>query len=630
LGQGTTGADSKRSDKRYNITKTFGRGFDPSFIVSSAALAILCLFYVFSAAAFVELTVYPLVDRITYVMPFTSYVTTKYADHVIIGSLLVLWLALASKRSNGQYAAIGGFGALFLSAATFLNHTPILEAIALASLPAAVSVFILDRYTNKKILDRTSPQLTLNYIAAIGIAIGLWSIALSSATESFLGESVRNYAYEAYLILTSFSPVLILLLIACIPVKLISDYITRSLKAKSVHAVLQRDAIGKKYNMVFLALILLLSIIMGIIPHLPSVNPTNQQVGVDTGYYVTWVSALHASDSAGDLFTQAFVVQNNGERPLSLLFLYGLSMVSGTTLFFTVEFSPLILAPALALVTFFVTRELTSNDTASLFAAFITAVSFHTLIGIYAGFYANWLALVIGYLSLLFLFRYLKQKGMINLILFGSLTLLVLFTHVYTWSVLSIAAGIFLVVGILRPQKLGTTRKTAVLLMAALLSIVAVDVGRSAIIGSSGGVERDLELAESLVGPEQYVMRWNNLSYTTTTFVGGLFASFIVLALGLYWLVRTKLDSIASVFIVVFLSLGILPFMIGEWVVQTRVFYNIPFQIPAGIALAFMIQNKERAIRVAPICIFLLLAAIVAVSNFYLVAPAPSGNIPLG
>jgi hypothetical protein len=109
-----------------------------------------------------------------------------------------------------------------------------------------------------------------------------------------------------------------------------------------------------------------------------------------------------------------------------------------------------------------------------------------------------------------------------------------------------------------------------------------------------------------------------------------LFASFIVLALGLYWLVRTKLDSMAAVFIVVFLSLGILPFMIGEWVVQTRVFYNIPFQIPAGIALAIIMQQKERLIRVAPICIFLVLAAIVAVSNFYLVAPAPSGNIPLG
>jgi hypothetical protein len=30
------------------------------------------------------------------------------------------------------------------------------------------------------------------------------------------------------------------------------------------------------------------------------------------------------------------------------------------------------------------------------------AVSIHTLVGIYAGFYANWLALIVGYISLVF------------------------------------------------------------------------------------------------------------------------------------------------------------------------------------------------------------------------------------
>jgi asparagine N-glycosylation enzyme membrane subunit Stt3 len=70
----------------------------------------------------------------------------------------------------------------------------------------------------------------------------------------------------------------------------------------------------------------------------------------------------------------------------------------------SIEYIPIILAPTLVIVVYFVTRELIpNNDIAALLASFLTAVSSHTLIGIYAGFYANWLALTIGYLSFVFL-----------------------------------------------------------------------------------------------------------------------------------------------------------------------------------------------------------------------------------
>lgn len=616
-----------------SITRAFGRGFSRQAIISSASLAVLCLFYVYTAASFFEIRVYPLIDRFTHIGSFVVYLTNEYVDHVIIGSLLILWLALASKKSKIQYAIIGGFGALFAATAA-TNYGPALEGFALASLPVILFLPIFNRYYDRKFLSQLSSEITLNHLATVGIIISIMGLGLVLVPvlfpEPLPQPPMRGYAYDVYLVLSSSSPVLILLLITCIPVKILSDSIVRTLKMQHFIFDLQKHVIRRKFRILYLALIMLLSVLLAVIPHLPTVNPDGQQVGVDTGFYVTWLTALEESGDSGEFFYNAFVSQADGSRPLSLLFLYALNEITSAGFFITVEYVPLILAPALALVTFFLTRELTSNDVMSLFAAFITAVSFQTLIGIYAGFYANWLALVIGYLSFLFLVRFLKAYRIRNLILFGMLTLLVLFTHVYTWSVLAIAVGIFLTVGIVWPWALQSRRRNASLLLVALLSVVAFDIARTVLIGSSSGVESDLELAESFVGPERFLLRWNNLSYTTTTYVGGLFANFLVFSLGLYWLVKTRVRNIVAIFMFSFLSLGILPFIIGEFVVQTRIFYNIPFQIPAAIALALIAQEKKGLLRILPICILFVLAAVVAVSNYYFVVPEQLRVTPLG
>jgi hypothetical protein len=83
------------------------------------------------------------------------------------------------------------------------------------------------------------------------------------------------------------------------------------------------------------------------------------------------------------------------------------------------------------------------------------------------------------------------------------------------------------------------------------MSTVIIDLGMTSISGSSGGIERDLEVANTLAGAEQFLLRWNNLSYTTTTFVGGLFANFLVLGLGLYiWLVAIAVIYASNFYLV--------------------------------------------------------------------------------
>lgn len=578
---------------------------------------------------------YPLIDRVTYYAPFIVYIAGEYVDHVIIGSLFTLWLVFASQKLKVQYAAIGSFGVLFAAAAA-TNYGPALEGIALASLPAIVALLIYNRYSGRKILNRLSAELALNHLAIVGTVIGLMGLGLALVPVLFpepLPEPpLRNLAYDVYVVMSSFSPVLILLLITCVPVKLLSDYTLRTLKLRQNLDEPPTKSVSKRHKIIYLSFIMLLSVVIALIPHLSTVNPDGQQIGVDTGFYVTWVTNLANSENSSDFFYQAFVEQNRGDRPVSLIFLYSIHQLVGGLLFDVIEGVPLILGPALVLMIYFLVREITSDDITAILAGFLTATSFHTLIGIYAGFYANWLALIFGYLSFLFLFRFMKQCGRVNLIAFGGLLILTLFTHVYTWSILAIVMGIFLNVMLFKKLPLyHNAKRSAGILLVVLLVTVVVDVGRAGLTGSSAGIERDLEVAESYVGPEQFVLRWNNLTYTTTTNVGGQLASFAILGLGLYWLFfRSSTATPSGIFLLVFLSIGILPFLFGNYTIQIRTFYDIPFQIPAAIALAYIASKSSgsRLVKSLPIYIWLVVAAIIAVTNFYLVQPVESNNIP--
>ena len=159
--------------------------------------------------------------------------------------------------------------------------------------------------------------------------------------------------------------------------------------------------------------------------------------------------------------------------------------------YYIIEYVPLVLGPALILAIYFLTRELTSNDITSLMASFLTAISFHTLIGIYAGFYANWFALIIGYLSFVFLIRFLKKPSKLNLIVYSMLIVLLLFTHVYTWTILAIVMGIFLAV-LLKFNYY--SRKSIILLLLVVSSSVVIDVARMTITGSSSGIVSDIAM----------------------------------------------------------------------------------------------------------------------------------------
>lgn len=605
-------------------------GKDTSIVLAAACVAfvVISFFYIYSLATYSKIDVWDMQGRVSYTSFFQTYVINKTVDHLIITLTTALWFAL-SLKNNVRFAIASIYGITVLTLALF-SLEAILDAIVILSLPILSILLIINMMLPHKILisDR---NLVISYFSTVGIGFSLLSLIISIQPLYFPDEDLtqlRSIAYEIFLISTALSPILLILLVFSAPVKIIIDEAIASIQRynkKFINSmVLPESQTTIQKKIFFLSLFMLLSTTMVIIPHQSVINKDNKDVGVDTHYYVEEISILKNSTSVSDLFNNAFVTIQHGDRPFTLLYFLMVAKFTQSdsdNLSHIFDNIPIVLGPLLVLVVYFLTRQLTSNDTASLLSAFLTAISFHTLVGIYAGSYANWLALIVGYLSIVFVLRSLKETNRMNVLLFLVLINTTLFTHIYTWSILTLVLGIFLLV--LLKMKYYERRNVIVLLIA-LLSSVLIDILRTVLTGAYSGISYNISPPFGSIvqlGPEQFSTRWSTIIDTTLSYLGSLFGNSIIYALGLYWLIRSKLRQTSTIFMLTFLSIGIIPLFLGNWFLQARVFYDIPFQIPAAIGLAYLSRRRNGSLILIAVSIWLLALSIRAVANFYFVAP---------
>jgi hypothetical protein len=616
------------------ISNVLGKGHFVASIARSLVLLVILFFYIYTIASHFQLQIYPFEDRaISLNSFFLAYIVTEYLDHLIVTIATIVWLSLSSAEKKIKiltflaYAVICIAGAILeIGRGATISINILLKITAVTAVPVIISLLIYQRTADKKGLNYDF-GLLVNYSSLLGIALGIIGIIIILLPFFGISESsllLPNYMYHIFLFFSIFSPLLLALLILCVPVKFLTHFaLQRVFKAKKDRIHLHYASnitLTKKTAFMFLLFFTVLSSIIALIPHLPAINPDNQQIGVDTDYYIRWVTPLIDSTNIQEFLAQAFVEQPprfGGDRPFTLIFLFAIAtIVHDANLFYLFERLPVILAPALVLAVYFLTREISSkDDVAPLLASFITAVSFHTLIGIYAGFYANWLALIIGYSSFVFLFRFLRKPSKPNLLLYSTLLILTLLSHIHTWSTIVTVMAIFLIVMLSLNYY---HRKRIIILLLIVISSIIIDVGRATLLGTSTGIELNIEQAQQRAGLSQFVNRWENLAHTVQIFVGGQLNNFIIFVLGLYWLSYSNLREVATIFLMIFLSLGVIPFLFSDYTIQNRVFYDIPFQIPASIALSYIIKKQPNGLIILmPICIWLAALSARSVANFY-------------
>jgi hypothetical protein len=666
------------------LSKDLGYGMPISSIISSVSFIVCLFFYLYIIGSFFKVTVYPLIDRVVTYILFQGHVINEYVDNITAIVAAILWLLFSLNNRTIRYSLSIAYGGIGIILAVVSPDNIIFDIIALLSMPLIIGVSLYYYYyyhhhrhykqQKKKNILNFNAKLTLRYISlaviamsAIGIVVPVSAVFLTPNLDSSAGRTALSASFQAspqatlFLLLSSFSTIYILLLVSCLGVKALfkvglrrlkldikeeEEDISQNLTEHDDHYY-EQNKLKTQTKIAVLLLAIVLSVVLMLIPQHPLVNKDNQNIGVDTTYYVYWIGELSRSKNAFDLIYQSFVVQGqDGDRPLSLLFLFFVYQVAGNTnLSDVIEHFPLILGPGIVLALYFLTLELTRNAKIALIAAFFAAVSVHTLVGIYAGFYANWLGLIVGYISIVFLFRYLRTGHRSDIVVFSTLLIGVLFIHVYTWTILAAVAGIFLLVMLLvgiwdkKKKKRNkdynnnnnissgsnsnnnpfANRKRITWLLIAVLVSVGVDITKVLLTDSSGGLVQDIELAQTNLGIEQFNTRFDTLDLTMHGSLGGIFSNFIILILGLFWVLKSNIREPSTIFLMIFFSLGLIPLNIGGWILQARVLYDMPFEIPAAIALYYISRRSESILVTLAACTWLVAVSLITVMNYYFV-----------
>ena len=604
-------------------------GLDKPYLtrITSICIALLAFFYVFFVSSFFNLNVYVLENRVMYDVTIVNsfYIIDKNFDTLILGILIsVLTLLVFKKRLNIAISIC--IVSLFLCS-YLVNDEVIPNLIIIPSFPIFFFLYFLNSFYNVKILSKfNSITLSCTYFSILLIILCAYSLGLSFLKISGyleLKEQIQDYAYNFFVIISRISPFIVILISIAIFINVVVNYlkkkprITKIISTKTSNFATSQPESGSILDpRLILILILSFSVLLPIIPQLPTINPDNRYVGVDTFWYVNWTGSFENNDPL-ELLNNAFNQQSHGDRPLSLFIIFVFSKILPFSTVDAIDNMPIILSPILTLVIYFLTREITNNIKISLLVTFFSTLSYQVLIGIYAGFYANWLGLIFGNLSLIYLLRYLKSYKKINFALFVILITTLVFVHVYTWSIYIITILIFSLISL----KLKIVPKRPILLILLTIGLtISIDVVKDVMIGSSGGVQEDIKLTNEFVGVNNLFILLKNIYESILISHGGIFGNgLVLLVVLLFSIFYLNLRKIPDLLMLSFFSLLIVPIFLGYWNIQVRVLYDIPFQIPFAIALYYLVSATRNTYLLWAFIMLQTSIGIRTLVNFYLI-----------
>lgn len=405
---------------------------------------------------------------------------------------------------------------------------------------------------------------------------------------------------------------------------IVASLLLESRITKTWHSVksFNESLFQSEHKVLILTLVfsVLLSTIFTVYPY-AIIPEQNVMLGVDTPFYINTLERISSDPSA--LLYNIFVEVDGGGRAIPLLGIYITHLVSGESLDVVAKYFPMILGPLLCLAVYFLMRIGYSKSRQLAFlAAIMTALSHQVVIGFYSGFYANWLALVVAFIAAAFLLKSLNGAKK-NIAIFGILTSLIIFTHTYTWSYFVIAVAVFLTWSAIRFKKEKRDLKVIIILALVVSITILMDQVRSYSTGFSS-LDKDLTIADSNVGLEEFAKRWTNLNTTFRFYVGGLLTNSAILILLFIWTLTADYRHDSDRLLLSMLFVSLLPILFGNHLIQSRILYMVPFQIPASIMM-YKIYTRPQASFGKPLFFALLIMqfdyVLRAMANMYLIIP---------
>src|SRR6266487_4286754 len=176
-----------------------------------------------------------------------------------------------------------------------------------------------------------------------------------------------------------------------------------------------------------LAVSLVVSILLVFIPYRHDLNPSGSLVGIDSPLYVGWISQMLARPWPQAL-QYSFVEGLEGSRPFLLIPLY-LVASAGVSPSLIIEYLPMLLAPLLSLSAYIFVRYGHGSAGMAGLTALFAPVSFYITVGVWGGYMANWLALILAYLFLTSLLIFSRKPTSLKYAIAYALSVALFLTH---------------------------------------------------------------------------------------------------------------------------------------------------------------------------------------------------------
>ena len=328
-----------------------------------------------------------------------------------------------------------------------------------------------------------------------------------------------------------------------------------------------------------LASVIFLSIALSLIPYLPTLNPNFKPVSVDIRHYSSFLDNMLTMNTWSAVEYAFYGDTYAGNRPLYMLILYGLTNL-GIPREIVLNFEASYIALFFALAVYFPAKQLSDNDLYALLASLSGILGFNMTVGMFAGYFALWTALIPFYICIT-LMPSLRKRNLGSLIGCLTTSIAMLFIHPWTWSLLMTILTVYLIIPVARSRKSGTIQVDKYLLTV-LVANALVDLIKTIMIPQYGGLACSASLFINAFEFKNLLQIPRTLQRLSTTYVGGLFYNPLHMALALIGVLSLlKKEDETSKLIIIWVAVSSVVFMVPfSWIgPQSHLLFAMPFPL---------------------------------------------------
>lgn len=528
------------------------------------------------------------------ILPIDLVLISNYMDlfiwfwGTVAIAVVALLVALVRRgRERGVYTFFSA--SMFLPIAVYLNQQPF--AAYAASLILQVLFIVLITIFAGRFRLGTQFEGAVTALSLLVILAGVELVSLFRQVQRVWNPSLPVITLQAQLSGLAFNIITPLMLAALFSGVAIIPLAVQNVLRRST----QETAKEPRRNIRLISvLLLLLALVVSVLVAFSPYASAGVLRGVDTRYYYVALSSIHS-------FSDFLTIFRVNYTALCLLFFYAMEVFTGWDPYLVMIAGPAALAALLVIVSYLFILGVTRNWLGAGFSGMLAAASFQVTVGLYAGIFANFLAVSFVLLVFYFLSTPFTKFRVILMILASYAVLL---AHVWTWGIMMGAVGVSAIFsGLLwlGDRKASALKCSVVahslLLLCGSLPVMMAYLGSYLSLPSSGIAASLANVLQIEVGSMSIARLGGiipSLSATLTRFVGAIFAYPLTLALtivGFIFLARTNVRSIGPfVGLSVVTSVSIL---LVDLSYQWRVLYLIPFQALAAVGVMALLRTIE-------------------------------------